>query len=140
MSFANAIMYWHDGTAYRRITDHNRSPLTVDFERIERKQRMVDGTLRRYTVAKKRTWSCSWEMLPSKNTGPANTGTVDAGLSASEIESFYYTHDGPFNMQLRDGNGNVTTHTVMLSDFSKEVVKRGPNTDFWNLDITLEEV
>jgi len=48
----NAIMFWHDGTQYRKITDHGRSPLQVSIERIEKKQRMADGTLRRHSICK----------------------------------------------------------------------------------------
>ena len=43
----NAIMFWHDGSTYHKITDHNRQPLSVSVERIENKQRMAGGTLRR---------------------------------------------------------------------------------------------
>ena len=137
---ANALMFWDDGGTWRKITDHNRSPLTVGVERIEKKDRMVDGTLRRYTVAKKRTWSCSWDMLPSTNTGGASTlTTADGGWAGEDIENFHNSHNDAFSMQLRDGKGTIETVTVMISDFSKEIQKRG-QVDFWNLSITLEEV
>lgn len=136
----NAAMFWHDGTAFRKITDHNRSPLSVSIERIEKKQRMANGTLRRYTVAKKRTWSASWDMLPSKNGVTGALATVDGGYAGEQIESFHNSNNGAFQMQLKRGDGGTETVTVMISDFSKEIVKRGPGIDFWNLSITLEEV
>lgn len=135
----NAVMYWNDGTAFRKITDHKRSSLSVSFERIEKKQRMVNGTLRRYTVAKKRTWSCSWDMIPSTNTKSNGLKTVDGGFSGEQIEAFHNSNNGAFQMELRSGDGTKETVTVMINDFSKEVVKRGV-VDFWNLSITLEEV
>lgn len=135
----NAAMFWNDGTAFRKITDHKRSPLSVSVERIEKKQRMVNGTLRRYTVAKKRTWSCSWDMLPSTNTKANSLKTVDGGYSGEQIETFHNTTNGAFQMQLRRGDGTVETVTVMITDFSKEIVKRGV-VDFWNISLTLEEV
>jgi len=135
----NAAMFWHDGTAFRKITDHNRSPLNVGTERIEKKQRMANGTLRRYTVAKKRTWSTSWDMIPSTNTKATGMTTADGGWSGEQIEAFHNTTNGEFDMQLRLGDGTIETVTVMVTDFSKEVVKRGI-VDFWNLSITLEEV
>jgi hypothetical protein len=138
-NLTNTIMYWHNGASYVQVTDHNRGSLSTDIERIERKQRMVDGTLRRYTVAKKRTWSCSWEMLPSTNIG-AGMHTADGGMAGEDIEAFHDTFDGAFQMQLRKGNGSITVVNVMIADYSREVVKRGPNTDFWNVSITLEEV
>lgn len=134
----NSMMFWNNGSTFVKVTDHNRSALTVDYERIERKQRMADGTLRRHTVAKKRTWSCNWDMIPSTNV--AGMKTADGGLSGEEIEAFHDVNNGQFQMQLRKGNGVITTVTVMIAEFSKEVVRRGPNADLWNLSITLEEV
>jgi hypothetical protein len=132
-------MYWYNGTSFQRVSDHNRGPLSQDVERIERKQRMADGTMRRHTVAKKRTWSTSWENLPSTNTG-TGLHTADGGMAGEDMEAFQDINDGQFQMQLRAGNGTVTTVTVMLSEFSKEVNKRGPNSDLWNVNVTLEEV
>ena len=135
----NAVMFWHDGTAFRKITDHNRSTLSVSIERIEKKQRMANGTLRRYTVAKKRSWSTSWDMLPSTNTKTNGLKTADGGYSGEQIEAFHNANNGAFQMQLRRGDGTVETVTVMISDFSKEIAKRGV-VDFWNINITLDEV
>lgn len=136
----NAIMQWRDaGGIWRKVTDHNRSPLDISIERIENKQRMVDGTLRRHVIAKKRTFSASWDMLPSTNSKSPGTGTVDGGWAGEDIQAFHNETDGEFQMQLRGGDGQVETVTVMISDFSKEVVKRGI-VDFWSLSITLEEV
>jgi len=135
----NSIMFWHDGTAFRKITDHGRSPLSVSVERIGTDQRMVNGTMRRYTIAKKRTWSASWDNLPNVNVTGGIT-TADGGYSGEQIETFHNTTDGAFQMQLRKGNGTVETVTVMITDFSKEIVKRGPRVDLWSLSITLTEV
>jgi len=136
----NAAMFWYDGTQYRKITDHGRSPLQVNVDRIEKKQRMADGTQRRYTVAKKRSWSCSWDSLLSKNGVSGYMSTVDGGYAASDIELFHKNHDEAFNMQLRSGDGTIEVVTVMISDFNKEIAKRGPGIDLWNVSITLEEV
>lgn len=135
----NTAMFWHDGTDFKKITDHNRTPLSANVERIEKKQRMANGTLRRYTVAKKRVWSTSWDMLPSTNAKVNGLKTADGGWAGTEIEEFHDSNNGPFQMQLRHGDGTVETVTVMISDFTKEVVKRGV-VDLWNLSITLEEV
>lgn len=147
----NALMYWNDAGTWRKITDHNRSPLTISVERLENKQRMADGTLRRYVVGKKRTFSCSWTMLPSEMTqsygGKTGLGTVDGGWAGDDIETFHDANDGSFQMKLRLGtdeakaasDGTIETFTVMITDFSKEIVKRGI-MDFWDLSITLEEV
>lgn len=140
----NPIMEWStDGTTWNQITDHGRDPLQVSIERIENAQRMADGTLRRYVVAKKHTFTCSWSNIPSV----AGTHLAN-GQPGSYIENWHDTVNGPFYMRLRAGSDRDTTftglngivYTVMVTDFSKEVAKRGFTYDMWNLDITLEEV
>lgn len=149
----NAIMYWSadNGVTWNKITDHNRAPLDISTERIERSARMADGTLRRYSVAKKRTFSVSWDMLPSRRdpvrNGKSGLNTVDGGWAGEDIESFYNTHDGVFRIKLREGTdidkaaGDISMEVVnvMFTDFSKTIQKRGV-VDFWALDVTLEEV
>ena len=140
-----------------KVTDHGRSALNEDYERIENKQRMADGTLRRYVVAKKRTWSCSWDLIPSSNNVALGIKTADGGMSGEDIENWVKNTDGAFRMVLRRGSAkdvatpnpaegllpysdaNFYICNVMVADFDKEVAKRG-RVDFWNLSITLEEV
>lgn len=127
----NQIMYW--GTD--KVSDHGRSPLEVSYDRIERKNRMVKGTLRKYVVTQKRSWSCSWDNLPT-----LKAEVVDNGMTGPEMEAFVTANPGPFVVTFRDGQGNQTTATVMIEDFSKEIIKRGTANDFWNASVTLEEV
>jgi hypothetical protein len=116
------------------ITDHNRGQLNVDVERIEKKQRMANGTMRKYIVADKRTFGVQWNMLPK-----LTSQTVDGFWGGEDIESFYNTVPGPFSLEITDGDGEVYTYTVMFADFSKNVMKRG-SVDFWEISISLEEV
>lgn len=149
----NAIMFWSsdNGTTWNKITDHNRAPLSVTVERIERKNRMADGTMRRYVVAKKRTFSLSWTNLPSRRNasyaGKTGMTTVDNGFAGEEIEAFHNSVDGRFLIKLRKGideakaitDGTIEVIPVMISDFNKDIEKRGV-IDYWSLGITLEEV
>jgi hypothetical protein len=150
---ANAIIYSSidNGTSYQKWSDHNRAPLDISLERFERANRMANGTLRRYSVAKKRTFTISWEMFPSKITpsylGRTGVGTVDGGYAGEDIQNLYNTQDGSFKIKLRKGDDEAKTSTdatlevvnVMFTDFSKSIVKRGV-VDFWSLSVTLEEV
>lgn len=154
----NPIMTWKIGNTIYKVSDHNRSSLKEDVDRIENKTRMADGTLRRYVVAKKRTWSCSWENLPSRNV-EGGLKTADGHMTGEQLQEIARTQDGPFRLILRNGSArgvlaepnpsdtalpysddNFYVVNVMISDFSKEVVKRGVKTDLWNVDISLEEV
>jgi len=148
----NSIMFWSlDEVTWNKITDHNRSPLDISYQRFGKTNRMADATLRRYSVAKKRTFSCSWTNLPAKRNfsygGRTALTTVDNGFAGEEIEAFYYAVDGAFKMKLRKGadeaklinDTTIETVTVMITEFSKTVVKRGI-VDLWDVDVTLEEV
>lgn len=127
----NQIMFWNS----QKVSDHSRAPLSVNYESIERKSRMANGTLRKYVVAKKRSWSTSWSMLPT-----LKSEIVDGGMTAIEMEEFYKNNLGPFTMTLRSGDGTKETVTVMISNFSKEIAKRGHTNDLWNVTVDLEEV
>jgi ATP adenylyltransferase/5',5'''-P-1,P-4-tetraphosphate phosphorylase II len=131
MTFSRPRLMRWNGNA---VTDHNRQSLSIDVERIEKKQRMANGTLRKYIVADKRTFGTSWQMLPK-----LTTQTVDGYWGADAIEQFYNTVTGSFSLELSDGDTETYTYNVMFSDFSKTVVKRG-SVDFWEISVTMEEV
>jgi hypothetical protein len=96
----NPVMEWsEDGTTWVKISDHGRSPLSITPERIEKKQRMADGTLRRYVIAKKRSFSCSWDHFPSKT-----TTFLAGGQPGDWMEEFHNRVNGAFYMRLRSGN------------------------------------
>ena len=124
------LMRW-DSNA---ITDHNRSALTISPERIERKKRMANGYMRKYVIATKRTFACSWEMLPKKT-----SQTVDGYWGGEAIEDFYNSEYSCFDLEITDGDGTIETYKVMFTDFSKEIQKRG-SVDFWKLSFSAEEV
>lgn len=117
-----------------KITDHNRSDLSVDVERIETSHRMANGTRRSYIIADKRTFSCSWDDLPH-----SAEFTVDGFWGGREIENFYNAQTQPFDLVLTNGDGTTNTYKVVMTEFSKSIKKRG-RYDFWDVDITLEEV
>lgn len=124
------IMTWGGN----KITDHNRSDLSVDVERIEEATRMANGTLRKYIVADKRSFSCSWDDLPH------NAGfTVDGFWGKNEIENWYDTVPGDFELKLFFGDGTTKTYVVMMTKFSANISKRGLY-DFWKVDVELTEV
>ena len=49
------------------LSDHNRSPLQFKTERIEQRQRMINGNMRSFHIADKNTLSVSWQNLPSRS-------------------------------------------------------------------------
>jgi len=117
-----------------RLSEHNRQPVEISVERIEKSHRMANGYMRKYVIADKRTFSLSWNGLPH-----IASKTVDGKWGGREIENWYNTFAGPFIIEILDGDGTTTQYTVMFTDYSRTVNKRGAY-DFWDVSCTLEEV
>ena len=137
------------------LSDHNRSELSFVPNRIEQKQRMINGNMRSYHIADKNTISFNWTNLPSRaydsvpyfdsngDSGMDNTiasYTVDGGAGAVELLDWYETHKGSFWMFLAYDKYNNFGKTeedmdhlieynqiveVYFSNFTYDVVKRG---------------
>jgi hypothetical protein len=143
------------------LSDHNRSELSFSSERIQNRQRMINGNMRAYNIADKLALSTSWQMLPSKsfkqypnfdeNGQSPITGqdqyTVDGGAGGLDILNWYSANQGPFWVFLAyDQYLDQTKYNEIIQmyfkDFSYSVVKRGTagRHDLWNINITLEEV
>lgn len=116
------------------LSEHNRQPLSVSFERIEYKQRMANGRLRAWHVDDKRTWSTSWNELPH-----STAKTVDGRMGAEALETFYHSTDGEFLVHIRLPDGTEESVPVMFSEFSRSVSKRGVY-EFWQINLSVEEV
>ena len=48
-----------------KLSEHNRQPVSLSNNRIEKTQRMSNGTMRKFFVVDKKSISISWTMLPS---------------------------------------------------------------------------
>jgi hypothetical protein len=137
------------------LSDHNRSELSFVPNRIEQKQRMINGNMRSYHIADKNTISFNWTNLPSRaydsvpyfdsngGSGMDNTiasYTVDGGAGAVELLDWYETHKGSFWMFLaydkynnfgktEEDMDHLTEYNqiveVYFSNFTYDVVKRG---------------
>jgi len=149
------------------LSDHNRGNMDFTSERIEQRQRTINGRMRSYHIADKLQMSVSWTNLPSRShnanpefsyeTGSAVAAeyTADAGAGGSELLDWYENHKGPFWMFLGydkyknfEGTENPYNHLgqynqiiqVYFSNFDYSVARRGgSNHDLWNVNISLEE-
>jgi hypothetical protein len=128
---------------FNKVTEHNRSDLSVSIERIEKVTRTSDGTLRKNYITDKRRFSASWTMLPSYR-----TLTVDGAWGAEDLRSFYLGDEGKTSFRIRINlakNGLDQTssgyeeYTVVFGGCNFSVVKRGLQPH-WNVSIELEEV
>lgn len=118
-----------DGTALAtafEFTEHSRSSIPLEYEHIETAERMANGTLRKFIVAKKMNFNISWKDLPS-----LDAMTIDAKPGASAIKTFYDTYYGKrltasithFDTAT---TGAMTSQTVdlFINSFSYEITKR----------------
>lgn len=131
-----SIMLWGNAgaTSLARVTEHNRSAVGVTYEKIETANRMIDGTMRKWLVAEKRSWSVSWEMVPH-----LSLKTVDGGMGGEAMEEFYRSHPHEFTMEIRLPDGKTERVLVFFNSFDKSIEKRGAY-EFWNISAVIEEV
>ena len=142
------------GTDYLYLTDDNRSDLNIVTDRIETRKRMINGTMRSYHVADKKTFSVNWKELPSSRIGISETNkTSDSKWAAGkQMADWYEAHPSSFWMLLvYDGNDainasltplkySVEKYNVFFDSFNFTVVTRGTQYDHWNVSMSLEEV
>ena len=62
---AQGIQVSLDNTTWYKLTDHNRQPIAITYNLIEATDRMANGTLRKYVVAKKFVIGADWKDLPT---------------------------------------------------------------------------
>jgi len=128
---------------WNKVSEHNRSPLEINVERIEAITRTSNGTLRKNHIADKRSFSVSWEMLPSYR-----DLTVDGGWGAEDLRQFYLSDDGKktFNIRINlaktgsdQSSSGYESYTVSFSNCSFSVLKRGLQPH-WSVSLTMDEV
>ena len=139
------------------LSDHNRSSIDFSSQRIEQRQRTINGKMRSYHIADKMNISFSWNMLPSRayrypadfdesgispHKNQTDEYTADGGAGGVEILDWYENHTGPFWMYLAYDKydnfgkdlaayGHLAQYNqiiqVYFADFNYSVVKRGGN-------------
>lgn len=127
----DCIMKWNG----KEVSDHNRGPLTVTYEKNTTEHRLIDGTLRRLTMSKdKRTFKVDWKALFNDDS------TVDGFMGYDSIRRFYEDTPGDFEMIISHGNGDTEKVRVMFQDLNFSVVKRAQRTDFYDVSVVMLEV
>ena len=125
-------------SASLRLTDHNRQPLAITTERIEKSARMANGTLRKYVINSKYSFATSWTELPN-----SSASTVDGFGGADAVQTFYETYNGqPIRLTIRMGSaGVIDVYDTFFSDFSLTLSKRSlTNYDMYDMNISWEQI
>lgn len=129
-----------DGTF---LSEHSRSPLSLEFDKIENANRTVSGRLRIYEIVNKHKLSVSWELLPSKA-----QYTIDGYAGGIELQSLYLA-GGMKSVEIwtdSEAVQNSVTPTVAfdgrIDSFNYSIEKRnvgGIFYDYWNVSMSVEE-
>lgn len=151
-----------DGVTYYPLTDHNRAPLDFSYDNLEKMNRMADGTMRKFVVARKQKITSSWKELPSGtiDSGNPNSGisnlTVDGYAGGAWIKSFYeknlfnpiyikvahsqqnYAQSNSFTPSAASASYQV--FRVFMTGFSYSVSKRYTLTDLVDITIDFTEI
>ena len=119
------------------LSDHNRSEINFKPQRIEQRQRTINGRMRSYYIADKLSISWSWNNLPSRSFFQnaefnVDTGispyegnnnqeyTADGGAGGVEILDWYQNHPGPFWMYLAyDKYSNFGSDNTAFTNLGK---------------------
>lgn len=126
-----------------KLTEHNRSEISMSIERIEQTQRMANGSLRKFFVADKKQFSVSWNMLPG-----TRVYTVDNQWGALDLIEFYNSSEGQSTFDIRlnfaksgtsQESSGYEQYTVSCTSFSATLIKRG-EVPFYNVSMTMEQV
>ena len=145
-----------DGTTWTYLTDHNRDPISINYELVESTQRMANGTLRKYVVARKFKITAAWKNLP---TIESQLVDFEAGAKgAAWIKQFYETYAfspimirliyaqeslaGTHQTSLYTAQHPETAHieTAFMTSFNYEIIKRMPKYDYVNMSIEFTEI
>jgi hypothetical protein len=106
-------------------------------QKIVREHVLADGSLKRDLVATKRTWTLSWDYLPSRT-----SDVLDGGLGTDALEALYDL-TGTLSFRFPDDDGSYSTVTVLPSadGFKKKVqLRRASGLHLWNVSLTLREI
>jgi hypothetical protein len=119
----------------RFLTDHNRSELSIQNDRLANDVRTQFGELRRYFKADKKTFSVSWDML----TQDAES-TVDGNLGAEDMIEFFESITGVADLTIYYDFGDEKEYKVVITSFSATLKKRWNPYRFYDVSLTMEEV
>lgn len=70
------------------LSDDNRSPIAIAPQRIEKRERTVNGRMRAYHIADKLAISTSWERLPSRAFDKEPEFDTTIGVNAGKVTNF----------------------------------------------------
>jgi hypothetical protein len=144
-----------DGVTWHKLTDHNRKEINVTPELIQNEQRMANGKMRRFVIAKKNKISTNWSYVPTKS-----ELTVDANKGGAWLEAFYEANAGipvyvkvtsssvttpaagvaPSDSTFATAQSTYQTYRVFITDFNNTIMHRTTDCDYVSMNIEFTEI
>jgi len=84
------------------LSDDNRGPISFSVNRLEQRERMINGRMRSFHIADKLSINLSWNMLPSRSYALTPEFVADAIMNVSAVSA----------------NGTIVTYTATAHPFS----------------------
>jgi len=83
-----AQMVWY------KLSDHNRNPISISYDLVQQQQRMANGTMRQYVVARKFKITTDWKDFPTLDSNlvdynPSLGDVPRNAKAAAWIKAFY---------------------------------------------------
>ena len=102
---AQGVQVSIDGSNWYALTDHNRQPISITYNLVEQADRMADGTMRKYVIARKFVHKIQWKDVPtldsylvdyvSNVSNSSSTTTTNISIPSSQIVSgTFIAYDG----------------------------------------------
>ena len=84
-----------DGIDWYSLSDHNRQPINITYNLVEQADRMANGTMRKYVVARKFVIKVDWKDFPTLDSylvdykNPASIESPFGPFAGAWIKQFY---------------------------------------------------
>jgi hypothetical protein len=117
------------------LTDHNRSELNINNQRLVNDIRTQFGELRRYYKADKKSFTVNWSMIPQ-----SFEYTVDANLGAEDMKDLFESKQGLVNLKIYFDFGDEQDYRVVITDFSFILRNRWDEYRFYDCSLAMEEI
>lgn len=62
---AQGVQVSIDGNTWYSLTDHNRQPISITYNLVEQADRMANGSMRKYVIARKFVHKIQWNDVPT---------------------------------------------------------------------------
>jgi len=147
-----------ENMVWYKLSDHNRQPINVTYTLVESTDRMANGTLRKFIVARKFVIKIEWKDFPTQDSNLVDYSSGSYG--AAWLKAFYegnsfnpiyvklmYALDTPQTNSIPLANSYVDSkgttgqvYNAFMTTFTYDVTKRRSGFDYVNLTAEFTEI